>query len=180
MVLVKVNCLGNCFQHDICGDNAFYLPGVQCGQGLPPLSSNGNSHPTKPPRLPSETPNSTESTLPGSWLALNLCKSSVLPKPCRASPFTDQIREGKVWEHRDLPEQVLLLGLWFAEEKVGEGEWALHRTGLWDNAVGRGAGRGYDVQPPYPLPFTKMFTGNRSGDCVQIFFLSPWRWQALT
>lgn len=45
---------------------------------------------------------------------------------------------------------------------------------------GRGTGYGPNVQLLCPRPLTKTFAGKRSGDWVQIFFLSPWRWQALT
>lgn len=62
--------------------------------------------------------------------------------------------------------------------KVGESRqaknWPLGQHWGW------GAGCGPEVQPPRPLPLTKTFAGKRSGDWVQIFFLSLWRWQDLT
>lgn len=46
--------------------------------------------------------------------------------------------------------------------------------------VGGQAGCGPNVQPPCFLALTKTLAGKRSGDWVQIFFLSFWKWQALT
>lgn len=92
LVLVKVNCLGNCFRHDISGDRACSPPGFSvCGQGPPSPNLTATSHPIKVQvTLREPFPHLRGEHLPGSGSAFGFQKHLRLPKPREGSPFPDQ------------------------------------------------------------------------------------------